>query len=83
MIDAHVKHTTHIVGNTPHQEELPMVVIPKNVWFAAELIDKTSFALVGCTVSPGFHFEDFEMAHKNPLMMKFPEHSLLIERMCR
>jgi len=38
------------------------VVVPKNCWFAADLINKTGFALAGCTVAPGFHFDDFEMA---------------------
>lgn len=36
--------------------------VPGNTWFAAEVKDKTSFSLVGCTVAPGFDFEDFELA---------------------
>jgi len=38
------------------------VVVPKNVWFSAEILDKSSYSLIGCTVSPGFEFEDFEIA---------------------
>lgn len=47
------------------------LVIKKKLWFAARLIDKNGFALVGCTVSPGFHFTDFEMANKD-LLKQFP-----------
>ena len=35
------------------------VVIKNHTWFAAEVISKRSFALSGCTVSPGFDFSDF------------------------
>jgi predicted cupin superfamily sugar epimerase len=34
-------------------------VIPANVWQAARPLG--AYALVGCTVGPGFEFEDFEM----------------------
>jgi hypothetical protein len=30
-------------------------------WFASQVRDSKSFALVGCTVAPGFEFEDFEL----------------------
>lgn len=36
-------------------------VIPKNTWFWAETSGEEDFALVSCTVSPGFDFRDFEM----------------------
>lgn len=46
-------------------------VVPKNKWFAAHLLNTEGFALVGCTVSPGFHFEDFELADER-LINEFP-----------
>ena len=49
-------------GNNPDKSEQLQVIVPKNTWFAARLVNKNGFALVGCTVSPGFHFDDFEMA---------------------
>ena len=42
-------------------------VVPKQTWFAARLQNKNGFALVGCTVAPGFHFDDFEMADQKLL----------------
>jgi len=47
------------------------VVAPKNKWFAARLINPKGYALVGCTVSPGFHFEDFELADTS-LLEEYP-----------
>ena len=44
------------------ENEIPQAVIPKNCWFAARLVNAGGFALAGCTVAPGFHFDDFELA---------------------
>jgi len=38
-----------------------------------------SFALVGCTVAPGFDFEDFEMAKREDLVREYPQHRGVIE----
>ncbi|MBN1984965.1 MAG: cupin domain-containing protein, partial [Prolixibacteraceae bacterium] len=59
------------VGNNPENGEQFQLVVPKNTWFAARLANNGGFALAGCTVSPGFHFEDFEMADKS-LADEFP-----------
>ena len=53
-----------LLGNKLNEDQQLQIVIPKNTWFAAHLIDKNGFALAGCTVSPGFHFDDFEMTGK-------------------
>jgi predicted cupin superfamily sugar epimerase len=54
------------------------VVIPKNCWFAARLVDKSGFVLAGCTVAPGFDFNDFEMADDS-LLETFPHLTSEIE----
>lgn len=43
--------------------ERPQIIVPKDCWQAAESLG--AWTLVGCTVSPGFHFEGFELAPKN------------------
>lgn len=58
-------------------------VVPATTWFAAELASNSEFALVGCTVAPGFDFSDFEMADKQCLLSAFPQHSNIITRLCR
>ena len=59
------------------------LTIEKHNWFAAELEDKKLFALFGCTVSPGFEFDDFELGNRNILIKKFPQHSVLIKRLTK
>ena len=59
------------------------IAIEKHCWFAAEVEDKKSFSLFGCTVSPGFEFEDFELGKREFLIKKFPQHSTLIKKLTR
>ena len=59
------------------------LTIEKQNWFAAEVEDKKSFSLFGCTVSPGFEFEDFKMGRRDELIKNFPLHSDLIKRLTK
>lgn len=68
------------LGKNVEMNEVFQVVVKKNNWFAAELIDKKSFCLTGCTVSPGFDFEDFELAKRQELITAFPRHKDVIKR---
>jgi hypothetical protein len=45
--------------------------------------DWNSFAVVGCTVAPGFDFEDFEMGKREELCARYPQHRELIQRLTR
>jgi len=58
------------------------VVVPAGCWFGAEPAEE-GFALVGCTVAPGFDFSDFEMAKREELCELYPQHAELITRMTR
>ncbi|MCB1042285.1 MAG: cupin domain-containing protein [Acidobacteria bacterium] len=51
-------------------------VVPHGSWFSA--IPEGAFALVGCTVAPGFDFADFEMARIEELVERFPHLSQVI-----
>ena len=67
-----------VVGRDPDKGENLQAVIYKGDWFGAEVIDKNSYSLCGCTVAPGFHFEDFELADRDELLRQFPQHTQLI-----
>ena len=54
------------------------LTIPKNHWFGAALAVDRGYALVGCTVAPGFDFTDFEMADRQELITTFPQHKTII-----
>ena len=44
--------------------------VPAGAWFGAEPL--SDFALVGCTVAPGFDFADFELGKRNALVEEYP-----------
>lgn len=54
--------------------ELPQAIVPAGCWFASSVAAGGDYALVGCTVSPGFDFKDFELANREELINSFPEH---------
>ncbi|CAD6543900.1 cupin domain-containing protein [Paraburkholderia metrosideri] len=73
---------THKLGNAlTHANAVFQAVVPAGLWFAAECADPATFALVGCTVAPGFEFSEFELADVEALKGQYPQHSALIERM--
>jgi uncharacterized protein len=57
------------------------VCIKAGTYFAAEIIDKNSYSLVGCMVAPGFEYRDFKLAEKNTLLTIYPQHKAIIERL--
>ena len=50
------------LGPNVHADESPQAVVPARAWQAAETTG--DWTLCGCTVSPGFQFEKFELAEK-------------------
>ncbi len=80
VIDEKRKLTGIILGKKVEEGEVFQTVIKKNNWFAAEVINKRSFSLIGCTVSPGFDFSDFELADREYLLESFPKHKSIISK---
>lgn len=70
--------TKHLLGKNIEAGESPFCVIKAGNWFASSLKADGLFSLVGCTVSPGFDFAEFEMADRNVLISKYPQHKELI-----
>jgi uncharacterized protein len=71
------------LGSDPEAGEVLQAVVKAGCWFASEVKDGKSFAVVGCTVSPGFDFDDFEMARREELGRSYPQHREVIERLTR
>lgn len=59
------------------------VIVPAGLWFAAEIPAKTGFVLVSCAVAPAFDFSEFEMAKRESLLKEYPQHSAVINRLCK
>ncbi|NUN08114.1 MAG: cupin domain-containing protein [Ignavibacteriaceae bacterium] len=80
VIDAEGKLSVVKIGNDPERGEVLQYTIPEGSWFAANPGTENSYSLIGCTVAPGFDFEDFELAGRDSLVSRFPQHKELITR---
>lgn len=75
--------TTKRLGAHPERSESLQLVVPANCWFGAIVDAADSFTLSGCTVAPGFDFDDFELAKRDVLLKEFPEHEAIITRLSK
>lgn len=71
------------MGDDPEAGQVFQAVIPGKTWFASEVIADEGYGLVGCTVAPGFDFEDFEMARREELLEAYPQYAEVITRLTR
>lgn len=71
------------LGSSLQNGEVFQFIVPAGAWFAAEPAPGTEFVLTGCTVAPGFDFEDFEMGNRDTLLTLFPQHYAIINQLCR
>lgn len=83
IIDRERNYSQIKLGKNLDDGEVFQAVVPHDSWFGANLQVPDSFALVGCTVAPGFDFDDLEIAKRDVLVNLFPEHRQIIEQLTR
>ena len=83
VIDPEGNYSALHLGDACEAGEVFQAVVKAGCWFASRLKDPAGFALVGCTVAPGFDFADFELAKRSELTAAYPKHGKLIEELTR
>jgi len=95
VLDPAGEYSSILLGGDPKTGQAFQAVVRAGCWFAAELgqkprfsqssleVEPPSYALVGCTVAPGFEFEDFEMARREELQAMYPSRKEMIQRLTR
>lgn len=99
VIDPAGEYSSILLGGDLDAGQVLQAVVKAGCWFASEIarpqfsetrreaghpnFSDPKFSLVGCTVAPGFEFEDFEMGKRDELVRKYPQHRLLVERLTR
>ena len=82
-IDQQGQLKEHLLGSDPQAGQSLFCVITAGSWFASKVAGEGDYALVGCTVAPGFDFADFELAKEAALSASYPQHAALIGTLCR
>lgn len=60
------------IGNRLELGERPQVVVKRGVWQGSRLAPGGKWALLGCSVSPGFDFADYEAGRREALCAGWP-----------
>lgn len=83
MIDSNGNYSFQDIGLNLDVGQLPQFTVSADIWFASEVADSGYYSLVGCTVSPGFDFDDFELPDRSKMLTMFPHQSEIIKRLTR
>jgi len=83
IIDPDGNYTQTKLGRNFDQHERMQATINKGWLFAATVNQQVLYSLVGCTVAPGFEFEDFEAPSRKQLLELYPKHKKIIIELTR
>ncbi|MDP2699666.1 MAG: cupin domain-containing protein [Thalassospira sp.] len=83
LLFADGRHQIVEIGTDIAAGQRPQQIVPKNVWQGARLKPGGAFALLGCTVAPGFDFADFAMGKRADLQARWPAASSQIADLTR
>jgi predicted cupin superfamily sugar epimerase len=61
------------IGNNLFAGMHPQAVVPSGVWQGARLAPGGRYALLGCTVAPGFDYADYESGSRAVLAAAYPQ----------
>jgi predicted cupin superfamily sugar epimerase len=71
------------LGPDPTAGQRPQLVVPAHVCQGARLVSGGSWALIGCTMSPGWDEREFRLGERAPLLARFPAWSADIVALTR
>lgn len=69
------------LGMDLEKGEVPQALVPKNSIFGSSVKEEGTCSLVGCMVSPGFEFKDFELFTQKELLETYPQHEAIIMKL--
>lgn len=79
-----------VIGKDLRTGERPQFVVSRGVWQGSRLLaaserqeDALGWALLGCTVSPGFEFADYRSAPRAELIVQWPREAEMITALTR
>ncbi|MGA8109629.1 MAG: cupin domain-containing protein [Acidobacteriaceae bacterium] len=70
-----------VLGPNVLRGQLLQTVVPQGVWQGSRLVEGGKFALLGCTVSPGFEYADYASGRREELVRGWPEWAEMITRL--
>jgi predicted cupin superfamily sugar epimerase len=81
QLDPNGEGRTIVLGQDVAAGQQLQVVVPRGVWQGSLLEPGSDFALLGCTVAPGFDYADYEHGDREALVQRYPAFAELIEKL--
>ncbi|MCG7346155.1 cupin domain-containing protein [Sporosarcina sp. ACRSL] len=81
VIDENGDYKEIKLGLNLDKGEVPQALVPKGTIFGSSVMEPDTFSLVGCMVSPGFEYKDFELFTQQELLEQYPQHKDVILKM--
>ena len=72
-----------VIGSDLTAGERPQLAVGHGVWQGSRLVEGGSWALLGCSVSPGFEFEDYDEGWRQELCAGWPDWAEMIVGLTR
>ena len=69
------------MGSNAKDNEQLQVLLPAGSIFGAEVETPDGFSLLGCMVTPGFHFDDFELIGKSQLNACYLTYTSIVNKL--
>lgn len=69
------------IGPNFEKGESFQALVPAGTIFGSTVDEVNSYAMVGCTVAPGFDFNDFKLFERQELLAEHSEHKAIIEKL--
>lgn len=82
VIDEAGRHEARLLTNDLERGE-PTTLIVSGRWQAARLAPGARWAFGGCTVAPGFEYDDFEMPPREELLALYPARADIVRALTR
>ena len=83
VIDPGGHHSILNLGLDLSIGETPVAAVRSGYWQAAELPDSVPFAFGTNICAPPFSFDAFELGQRDALLIEYPQHAALIQRLTR
>jgi uncharacterized protein len=68
-----------IIGKDLTRGQRPQMLAPAHVWQGSRLVEGGTWALLGCTVAPGFEYEDYLDETRTYFLERYPQETELIK----
>jgi uncharacterized protein len=81
QLDADGQGRTIVLGHDVLNGQQLQVLAPRGVWQGSCLEPGGAFALLGCTVAPGFEYADYESGDRQTLITQYPAFADMIRKL--